>query len=96
MKKFLLAVLTSSIALSAQATSYPAECKELLDLTYQAMEVMPEMKDAMGGMDKDTMMKVSIEAWDKMSKDEQEESLAACKAGIDQMKQVIEMAKAQK
>lgn len=95
MKKFALVAIVAGFALSACSDSadYPAECKELLDLTFQAAEVMPEMK-AQLGMDKETMLKVSIEAWGKMSAAERSTSLEACKASAAQMKSIIEAAKA--
>ncbi|MDO4430922.1 MAG: hypothetical protein Q4B95_06490 [Lonepinella koalarum] len=95
MKKLVLATLIAMSTLSAQASEYPAECKQLIDLTFEAAEVMPEMK-AQLGMDKDTMMKVSVDAWNQMSEADRQSSLAGCKAAVPQMKQTIEAAKAQK
>ncbi|SUO97497.1 hypothetical protein [Suttonella indologenes] len=53
MKKFVFTVFASVAALSAQAADYPAECRKLIDLTFEAAEVMPEMKESLG-MDKET------------------------------------------
>lgn len=97
MKKFALATVIAGFALSACSDSaeYPAECKELVDLTFQAAEVMPEMKASLG-MDKETMLKTSTEAWAKMSDAERSSALSGCKAAATQMKSVIEAAKAKK
>ncbi len=95
MKKLTLALLISGFALSAQAVEYPAECKELIDLTFEAAEVMPEMK-AQLGMSKEEMLKVSTDAWAQMSQAERDAALPGCKSGAEQMKTVIEAAKAAK
>lgn len=95
MKKFALAALISGFALSAQAAEYPAECKELIDLTYEAADVLPEMKASLT-MSKEEMLKVSTDAWGQMSATERASALPGCKAGADQMKQIIQAAKAQK
>ena len=42
------------------------------------------------------MMKTSLEAWPQMSAAEQEQAFAGCKVGVEQMKMIIEAAKAQK
>lgn len=95
MKKILLSALVAGFAFSAHANDYPAECKEMIDLTFEAAEVMPEMK-AQLGMNKEEMTKMSLEAWEKMSDEEKKASAEGCKAGIEQMKVVIEAAKAAK
>lgn len=95
MKKFALVALVMGFAASAQAADYPAECRQLLDLTFEAAEVLPEMK-AQLGMDKETMLKVSLDAWDKMSDAERKSAIPGCKSGVEQMKQIIEAAKASK
>lgn len=95
MKKLTLALFISSFALSAQASEYPAECKELIDLTFEAAELAPEMK-AQLGMTKEEMLKVSVDAWKTMSDSDKQSALAGCKAATEQQKQVIEALKAQK
>lgn len=97
MKKLAALLFASSFALSACSgdDEYPKECKELLDLTFEAAELMPEMK-AQLGMNKDEMLKVSVEAWKKMSDAEKKSALAGCKVAADQQKKIIEAAKGQK
>lgn len=97
MKKFALATIVAGFALSACSDSaeYPAECKELIDLTFQAAELSPEVKAGLG-MDKETMLKVSTEAWAKMSEAERSSAITGCKAASSQMKSIIDAAKAQK
>ncbi|QHB17313.1 MULTISPECIES: hypothetical protein [Mannheimia] len=95
MKKLTLALFISGFALSAQASEYPAECKELIDLTFEAAELQPEIK-AQLGMTKEDMLKVSEDAWKTMSDADKQSALAGCKAAAGQQKQVIEALKAQK
>lgn len=68
---------------------------ELIDLTFEAAELAPEIK-AQLGMTKEEMIKVSEDAWKTMSDADKQSSLAGCKAGAEQQKQVIEALKAQK
>ncbi|MFA9489143.1 MULTISPECIES: hypothetical protein [unclassified Mannheimia] len=95
MKKLALALFISGFALSAQASEYPAECRELIDLTFEAAKYSPEVK-AQLGMTKEEMIKVSEDAWKTMSDADKKSAIAGCKAGIEQQKQVIEALKAQK
>lgn len=95
MKKSIFATLLIASAFSAQAADYPAECRELIELTYEAAEVMPEMKGQLE-MDKETMIKVSLDAWEKMSEADRAAALPGCKTGAAQMKEIIAAAKAQK
>ncbi|MDO4431020.1 MAG: hypothetical protein Q4B95_06995 [Lonepinella koalarum] len=97
MKKLAALLLASSFALSACSgdEEYPKECKELIDLTFEAAELMPEMKTQLG-MNKEEMLKVSVDAWKKMSDAEKKAALAGCKAAADQQKKIIEAAKGQK
>lgn len=95
MKKLVMALAISGFALSAQASEYPAECKALIDLTFEAAELAPEIK-AQLGMTKEEMLKVSEDAWKTMSDADKQSALAGCKAGAEQQKQVVEALKAQK
>lgn len=97
MKKLAALLFASSFTLSACSgdEEYPKECKELIDLTFEAAELMPEMK-AQLGMNKEEMLKVSVDAWKKMSDAEKKSALAGCKAAADQQKKIIEAAKGQK
>ncbi|MDO4435353.1 MAG: hypothetical protein Q4B71_02915 [Cardiobacteriaceae bacterium] len=95
MKKYLLSALVAGFSFVAHADDYPAECQTTIDLTFEAAEVMPEMKEQLG-MSKEEMTKVSVEAWAAMSDDEKKASIAGCKAANEQMKSVIEAAKAAK
>lgn len=95
MKKLALTLFVSSFALSAQASEYPAECRELIDLTFEAAELLPEMK-AQLGMTKEEMIKISEDAWKTMSDADKKSALTGCKTGAEQQKQIIEAMKAQK
>lgn len=95
MKKLVFIAFLTGFSVSAQASEYREECKQMIDLTFEAAEVMPEMKTQLG-MDKETMTKVSLDAWSQMSEAERTASISGCKAGVAQMKQIIEAAKAQK
>lgn len=97
MKKLAIAAFASSILLSACSDNggYASECRELINLTYEAAEVIPSMKASLG-MDKDTMLKTSIDAWARMSEAERKAATDRCKVASAQMKGVIEAAKKQK
>ncbi|SUO95381.1 hypothetical protein [Suttonella ornithocola] len=95
MKKLLIASLAMT-AFAAHADDYPAACAELEDLSAQAAEIMPEMKaqfEAVG--DEATRKKMAREAYEKMSDTEKEQAKKGCEAAVPQVKQIIEMAKAQ-
>lgn len=98
MKKIALTALLSAFAMSAaQAADYPDACVELEELTIEAGEVMPEMKAQLDAVANEEERKAAArEAWNNMSEQEQEQAATTCEAGVEQMKKVIEMAKAQK
>lgn len=96
MKKVLFATIGFAFA-TAQAADYPQECIELEDLTQEAAEVMPEMKEQLDATGSEEERKEAArKAWAEMSESEQAQALAGCEQGAEMMKQIIEAAKAQK